>query len=144
MARNTCELRVGRLLEIRVSKGYRTPDDVDEMIRMIGEQAARLPADVKHVTVADWRLCQVMTEAACERATHMFMKTNPRTERSAILCDDGSPTAIWQFLRLVTTGHHRERLLFRRIDEMLAWLSEVLDDKERARLEEFIRESDPR
>jgi hypothetical protein len=138
MVRNTCELRVGRLLEIRVAKGYRTPDDVDEMIRMIGEQVSRLPPDVKHVTVADWRLCQIMSAPACERATHMFMKTNPRTERSAILCNDASPTAIWQFLRLVTTGDHSERRLFRHGDQLLAWLSEVLDDKERARLEEFV------
>jgi hypothetical protein len=144
MARNTCELRVGRLLEIRVAKGYKTPDDVEEMIRMIGEQIGRLPADVKHVTIADWRRCQVMSEAACERATHMFTKTNPRTERSAILCDDASPTAILQFLRLVTTGNNRERRLFRRGDELLAWLSEVLDDKERARLEEFLSARAPR
>jgi hypothetical protein len=128
-------------LEIRVAKGYKTPDDVDEMIRMIGEQIGRLPADVKHVTVADWRLCQVMSEAACERATHMFMKTNPRTERSAILCSDASPTAIWQFLRLVTAGSHPARRLFRRPDELLTWLSEVLDVSERARLEEFCNAS---
>jgi hypothetical protein len=72
------------------------------------------------------------------------MKTNPRTQRSAISCNDTSPTALWLFLRLVTTGNYQERRLFPRCDELLAWLSEVLDDKERTRLEEFLGVSAPR
>jgi hypothetical protein len=60
MASNTCEFVEGRLLEIRVARGYRSVDDVAEMIRMIGENVARLPAGDRFCIAADWRAVQVM------------------------------------------------------------------------------------
>lgn len=142
MAKNTCELHVGRLLEVRVAKGYDTAQDVDDMIAMIKQAVQRLPADVKHVTVADWRACKVMSEAACIEATRMFTTTNPRTERSALLCTDASPTAVWQFVRLISSASNSQRRLFTQLDEMLAWLGEVLDPAERQRLQQFLAPRD--
>ena len=55
MAANSCEIRAGRLLQIRVAKGYESPQDVDDMISMIRAATSQLPAEEKHVTVADWR-----------------------------------------------------------------------------------------
>jgi hypothetical protein len=138
MPKNTCEIQVGRLLEIRASKGYETPQDVEDMIGMIKQAVQKLPADVKHVTVADWRACKVLSEAACEEATRMFNATNPRTERSALLCTDASPTAVWQFVRLITSASNAQRRLFTREDELIEWLGEVLDPAERRRLQQFL------
>lgn len=137
-SKNTCEVHVGRLLEIRVSKGYETAQDVEDMISMIKQAVQGLPDDVKHVTVADWRACKVLTEAACIEATRMFNTTNPRTERSALLCNDSSPTAVWQFVRLITSASNSQRRLFTSVDEMVAWVSEVLDPAERKRLQQFL------
>lgn len=140
MPQNTAQIRVGRLLEIRVSRGYETPADVDAMMAMSRAVASALPPDVKHVTVADWRRCRLMTEEACERAIVMFQGMNPRTERSALLCGDGSATAAMQFLRLVMSGDNPNRRLFRSADEMIEWLSEVLTQEEIRRLREFLAE----
>src|SRR5687768_2782028 len=101
MGTNTCELNVGRLLEIRVGKGYETPEDVTTMISMIRARASALPDDVKHVTIADWRSCRVLTADAATQALNMLRGVNPRTERSVLLHTRESPTAVMQFLRLV-------------------------------------------
>lgn len=58
MSENSCELRVGRLLEIRLVKGYETVEDVEHMISMIRANVGKLPEDVRHVTIADWRRVQ--------------------------------------------------------------------------------------
>jgi hypothetical protein len=138
MPRNTCEVRVGRLLEVRVAKGYHTPQDVDDMTSMMLAEIEKMPAGVKHVTIADWRTCKVMSEAACERATAMFLHSNPTTERSSIVCSESSPTAVWQFLRLVATGNNAHRRVFRSALEAIDWTAQVLSPEERNRLEEFL------
>lgn len=137
MTANTCEVHVGRLLEIRVSKGYHTPEDVDAMMEAMRACVQQL-SHAKHVTVADWRACKLMSAAACERATQMFLASNPTTERAAILCSEQSPTAVWQFLRLVSTGDNPNRRLSKSVAEVVEWLGEVLTPEERARLEAFL------
>lgn len=134
MPKNTAEIRVGRLLEIRVAKGYETVGDVDDMISMIKTAVSHLPPQTKHVTFADWRACKVMLPDAVERAHQMLVGTNPRTERSAILVSRDSPTAIMQFFRLVQEAEHPHRRIFYDASPLADWLDEVLTADEKARL----------
>lgn len=138
MGANTCELNVGRLLEIRVGKGYETPDDVKHMIGMIRARVSTLPDDVKHVTIADWRACRVLTTEAAAHALNMLRGVNPRTERSLMLHTGESPTAVMQFLRLVREAEHPNRRLFTDAEEALAWVSEVLTPAEAERARTFL------
>lgn len=138
MARNTCELNVGRLLEIRVAAGYGTVNDVDQMIRMMQARVATLPPEVRHITVADWRRCKVMSAAPAARAIEMLRRANPRTERSTILYSEKSPTAVMQYLRLVQEAENDARRIFRDADELLAWVAEVLSPEELTRAKEFL------
>ena len=138
MAANTSEIRVGRLLQVRVGKGYETPEDVDEMITMIRAATSKLAPGVKHVTVADWRRCSVLSASASEQALKMLLAVNPRTERSAMLYSAGSPTAVMQFVRLVREAGNPNRRLFSEATALTAWLDELLTPEESAELRRFL------
>ena len=138
MAVNSCEIRVGRLLQIRVAKGYETPHDVDAMVDMIRASVSKLPPETKHVTVADWRQCSVMSAQASERALKMLLTVNPRTERSGMIYANTSPTAVMQFIRLVREAGHPGRRIFHDVSELTAWLDEVLTPAESSELHQFL------
>lgn len=138
MSENTCEITTGRLLEIRVAKGYETLQDVDDMIAMIRACVGRLPENARHVTLADWRGCKVLTKTAASRVIEMMRGTNPRTERSVLLHANDSPTAIMQFLRLVRESDNEQRRLFSDPEAALAWLGEVLAPEELRRARDFL------
>lgn len=137
MATNTCEVKVGRLLEIRVSAGYRSVADVDAMIEMIADRVAATPGDTI-VIAADWRPIRLMSAAASDRALAMLTRWSPRIERSAILTSSASPTAVMQFFRLVRASGHPARRIFGDSLEMRAWLDEVLSPVESERLRRFL------
>jgi hypothetical protein len=139
MGKNTCERNVGRLLEIRVGKGYESVADVDEMMSMIGAKVAELPNQSKYVTAADWRRCSLMSAEAAERATAMLVRANPRTERSALLYSNDSPTAILQFVRLLNDAANPNRRMFVSANQMQSYLADVLNAEEAARLSVFLR-----
>lgn len=136
---NTCEVRVGRLMEINVAMGYRNAGDVADMISMIGGALGKLPPTTNVVIAADWRQCQLMDPAAAEKALVMLTTDNARIERSGILTTNDSPVAVMQFLRLVLQSKHPNRRIFHDAREMAAWLSEPLSIDERARLHQFLK-----
>jgi hypothetical protein len=138
MGSNTCETRVGRLLEIRVGAGYDTVADVDAMIAQIAREVAHI-APKKVVIAADWRPIKLMSAQAAGRALDMLTTGNPAIERSAILVSDRSPTAVMQFFRLVRESHNENRRLFSDPSDLAAWLDEVLAPEEAARLHVFLR-----
>lgn len=138
MRKNTCELHVGRLVEVRAFGGFETTRDVEEFVQQIRGCVRRLPPGSRHVTVADWRACRVLSEAACAHMVSIFATANPSTERSALLGNPASPTANWQLLRLIAAGDNDRRRLFQSVPELLSWTSEALSDHERVRLEQFL------
>jgi hypothetical protein len=137
---NTCALKVGRLLEIRAAAGYRTVDDVDALFNSVKALVAKLPPTQRLVAVTDWRFCPIMSGEAAERALARITATNPRTERSGAVASRDSPTAVLQFLRLVRASRHPDRRLFYELTELVAWLGEVLNPVEIARLKKFLSE----
>src|SRR5688572_26694864 len=117
MQSNSCAIRVGRLMEIRVGRGYNSAEDVDEMIRAIAGTLVKVPAGTRVVIAADWRNASLLSPAAAARAHVMLTGVNDRIERSAILASDRSPTAVLQFVRLVIEAEHPSRRVFYRADE---------------------------
>src|SRR3982751_6272326 len=57
MLANTAEIKVGRLLEVRIAAGYRTVEDVDALFDTLDAHVAKLPPGVGPVTGADWTPC---------------------------------------------------------------------------------------
>jgi hypothetical protein len=138
MARNTCEFVEGRLLEIRVAAGYRSVAEVNEMIRMIGENVGNLPPAEKFAIAADWRAVQLMAPDIAARAREMLAGVNPRVTRSAILTLPENPLTNLQVIRLIREAENPSRRHFTSSKELHAWLSEVLTKEESARLWKFL------
>jgi|SRR4051812_18795008 hypothetical protein len=138
MPLNTCEFRIGRLMEIRVGGGYRSAADVDEMIQMIADRVSKLPADQKYVIAADWRSVTVMSPETAARVRLMLAKTNARVERSSILTTADHSTANLQVERLVREAENENRRHFVNARDQYKWLSEVLSLVESRRLSDFL------
>jgi hypothetical protein len=142
MPANTASLSVGRLLEVRADAGYRTADDVDAIFAAIEREVAKLPPDVQHVTVVDWRHCPLMAPAAAERMVQRIGGINASTLRSAALARDDAPIAVLQFVRLIRDANLPDRKLFVQSEALYSWLSEVLTVEEQAQLRAFLAASD--
>jgi len=140
MSQNTASLTVGRLLEVRASAGYRTAADVDAIFAAIGREVSKLPADVHHVTVVDWRHCPLMSPEAAEHMLKRIASVNSSTERSAALAREDAPLAVLQFVRLIRDANLPDRKLFTDASDLYHWLAEVLTPLERLRLKDFLAE----
>jgi hypothetical protein len=135
---NTCEIHVGRLMEIRVGDGYRSVRDVDRMIvSMQGHMSAMNPGQ-KCVIVADWRNVSMMAPDTAARAREMLARSNPRVIRSAILSSPDQSLANLQVVRLIREAESTSRRHFISADEQYLWLAEVLTEPERMRLAQFL------
>jgi hypothetical protein len=138
MTSNTCEMRVGRLMEIRVDAGYPSVRDVERMIAMIQAVIGGLPAGERFTIAADWRNVGVMSPETAVRAREMLMRANPRVTRSAILTLPDRSLSNLQVLRLVREAELDNRRHFTSPRQQWRWLSEVLTPAERTRLAEFL------
>jgi hypothetical protein len=136
--RNTCQRVVGRLMEIRVDSGYRSPEDIDEMVALMKSIFDLLPAHERIIIAADWRRCTVMGPGTVERARAMFAATNPRVLRSGILISADSPTTVMQLMRIVSEAKLPDRQVFTSSEPHARWLEEVTTPKEQARLKVFL------
>lgn len=128
------------MLELRANKGYRTAEDVDAMFVLIDRALAKVPPAMRSVNVVDWRLLPLMSGGASTRLFQLMAQYNPRVERSAILASREAPTAVMQFLRVIGETKHPDRRLFYDADELHAWLAEILNPEESARLRSFLTE----
>lgn len=138
---NSAHVHVGRLLELRAIKGYRTAEDVDAMFVLIERAMTKVPPPLRTVNVVDWRLLPLMTGDASTRLFQLMAQYNPRVERSAILASRDAPTAVMQFLRVIGESKHPDRRLFHDADELESWLGELLSAEESARLRTFLTQS---
>src|SRR4051812_16193298 len=140
MASNTAQIRVGRLLEVRIAAGYPTPEDVDQLFDALASEVGKLPSGQRHVTVADWTHCPVMTPTAAARLRERMAGTNSLTERSAVLAVTDLPIAVTQFLRIIREAALPDRRLFFSSTELISWLGELLNPAETERLRQFFTE----
>ncbi len=136
--RNTAEVHVGRLLEIRALAGYRSVADVDALFGALIQAKKGLPYD-RYVLITDWRRCPVMASEAAQRLIRAMTQNNPSVERSAALTSTKAPTAMMQFTRLVRETNSDARRLFTSSEELLAWVRDVLSPAEMARARFFLQ-----
>jgi hypothetical protein len=132
---------VGRLLEVRADAGYRTAADVDAIFEAIGRAVSKLPPNVQHVTVVDWRGCPLMSPEAADHMLKRIASVNSATERSAALAREDAPLAVLQFVRLIRDANLPDRRLFVDTEQLYPWLAEVLTPAERVRLRVFLNEA---
>jgi hypothetical protein len=138
MDRNTAEIRVGRLLEVRIDAGYRTVEDVDALFASIATAVRALSAETKHVTVVDWRHCPIMAPDCAAYVVQHMVAVNARTDRSATVAPIEAPVNVLQFTRLIRDSNNPNRQLFNDEASALQWLSEVLTPKELKRAQAFL------
>jgi hypothetical protein len=138
MSSNTVVIQVGRLMEITVREGFRSVADVERQRGLITDALATLPPTQQVVIAADWRACQLMTQAAANALGPMLGSFNARIERSAILGASTSPIAVLQFLRVVRDTKHPARRVLEDRRSALMYLSDCLSPAERDRLGQFL------
>lgn len=133
---NTCKIVEGRLMEINVTGGYRSVEDVDTMMQLIKETIGRVGKPV--VIFADWRHCGLFSDSVAERVTWMLTRDNPMVDRSAILHDDTHKVLLLQVARLIREGGHTNRRVFTDGMELSKYLGERLTLAERDRLDALL------
>jgi hypothetical protein len=138
MPTNTARIRVGRLLEVDVRRGYHTVSDVDALFDQLDREVARLEPSQHIVTCADWRHCTVMAPDTSARLVKRLGLINARTERSAAVVRRDSPTAVMQFARLIREANFPDRRVFYSAHEAINWLGQLLNSEESARLRRFL------
>ena len=144
MARNTAEIRVGRLLEVRATAGYRTASDVDLLFDTLGREMRKVQSGVRVLTVVDWRFCPLMSPEGAQRIGQRIAANNERTERSAALVSRDAPLSVLQFLRVIREADLPDRKLFFSQIELVQYLAELLSPAELARMHAFLAEGMPK
>lgn len=134
---NTCVLE-GRLVLIRLVRGYVEVKDVDDMIGMLGSAMARKPAGRGAIIVADWRAQRLMSPAVAERVSFMLSRNNPSIDKSALLTPPTSALTAMQVVRLVREAENAQRKAFEDAADAIAWLSAALSDDELRRVTAFL------
>jgi hypothetical protein len=69
---------------------------------------------------------------------HMLARDNARIERSAILHRADQAISVLQVMRLVRESRHPHRRVFTDIQAMRQFLGEVLNERERTQLRQFL------
>ena len=136
--RNTCELHVGRLVEIRIEAGYRDLADITDISAQLVQIAGMLASSRQLVLAIDWRKCFVMAEEAARQLLSSMRDTNERVERSGALLPVQSPVAMLQLHRMLRESQNPARRGFEDPEALIAYLSEVLTPEETLRLRAFV------
>ncbi len=139
---NTYRVNVGRLVEVRLDSGIKTPEDVDAWFDGVGVAMRGLPPGARGVVMADWRSCPLLSDEASERARSRLGQANGSVERSAALAFSDSAITVLQFLRICRDSGNPHRRLFTDVGPVIGWLGEVLTGAERQRLVDFLAEHD--
>jgi hypothetical protein len=135
--RFTCELRVGRLAELRL--GRIELADLDLLQLRIAE-LARLVAPRKLILLSDFRDAQLLSQTVVLKWSRFLLQASPLIEREAVLCPAGAPGLFAQAERSTRELLLRERQVFTEAGAARRWLGERLNADEQQRTAEFLRE----
>lgn len=134
---------VGRLVEVRFS-GNPTEDNITAWSRAceacLQECIARTGKGA--VCLTDLRASSLFSPAATERLISLMRSDNRALERNAILLTGGAMFTLQMQRMLRESSGESRRRVFVDVDPALTWTDEHLIPAERARLRDFIRESD--
>ncbi|MBV9946189.1 MAG: hypothetical protein JOZ69_05015 [Myxococcales bacterium] len=143
---NTVAHHVGRLIEIRVTTGFRTPAEVDQFFSAVYMEGCKAVPEnepigvARLVTVADWRRCPVLPGEVADHVRARMAGNNRAVLRAAALVGVDSPSARMQFSRVVRETGLENRKVFHDPRALLHWLAEVMAPDETRRLEVFLTE----
>jgi hypothetical protein len=129
------EHHTGRLVETRVS-ALTSIEDVVAFGARFREVAGAIAAE-QVIICGDYRKTHILAPAVAEKFVAMLTSSNPRVERSGILCSPDHATALLQIERTVKEANNKSRRTFRDPAELGAWLAEVLTPNERERVAAF-------
>jgi hypothetical protein len=133
------ECNVGRVIEARVLT-LSNADDVTQFAMAMRAEFMR--ARRKCVICADVRTISLLSPTVSDLMIGVLANGNPHLERSAILLPAQGAAFHLQAERLVRDSKCADRRTFRNPQEMAAWLEEVLDDEEGARVRAFLSQDD--
>jgi hypothetical protein len=128
------EHHVGRLVEIRLQSPI-TMEELDELRQLNGMMLASLGKPA--VVCTDLRAMTLFSPELAERFLDGAKSLNPRIERSAFLLPERAVFTL-QMERIIREAGLEARRTFVRAPELEAWLGELLDKDERARLGAFL------
>lgn len=129
---------VGRLVELRV----RTPMTLDEMAELRRRHIEVLQSlSGSFVIATDMRHAHVFPPDITEGFIQMMGQINPGLERSAVLINESAVLGL-QAERAIAEAGNPNRRSFRRPDELVEWLAEVLTTQEKAQLKLFLQDGE--
>jgi hypothetical protein len=137
--KNTVDMVVGRLVEIDLAAGFRTPQDVAQIGEQIIACVSRLRSGIKQAVIfSDWRACQLVAPETAQEMISTFTKVNFGIERSALLHNTDQPTSVLQMTRVLREGRHPDRRVFTNPNDVITFLSERLQPAEIERLKTIV------
>ena len=131
----TAEIRVGRLLEVRMKSPlplYEAQALVAEIRRLV--KGTRAPS----LGVIDLRGVRLLDPDVVDFLGELMRRDNPWLARNAFVLAEAGAVKTLQIERMLKEGGSASRRGFRAQKEAEAWLGEVLDDAEKARLRAFL------
>jgi hypothetical protein len=130
------EHHVGRLVEAKLASPL-TMEEVQQFAR--SHMAIMAKINGKYVGVVDLLEAHVSPSNVAETLIQMLSGAATHVERSALLIGESATFAL-QVERVLRSGNNPNRRAFRRVEELVHWLSEVLTVPERVRLDRFVHE----
>jgi hypothetical protein len=125
---------VGRLVELRFASPL-TGEEIDTFQR---EQKALERTGSERVACTDCRALDIMSPDHTARVVAALRQHNRWLLRNGVLVSGAKATLALQLDRVLRESRSPGRRLFREVDEVIAWLDEVLDGPERERLRAFL------
>jgi hypothetical protein len=114
---------------------------VEELVEFERQRAAlRSRLAKERIVVMDFRHATVLPPQVADSLVSLLSPANPGLLRNGVLVPDSSAIVALQLQRIVRAADNDRRRVFRERAPLEAWLGEVLDIPERARLKLFLND----
>ena len=130
---------VGRLAELWLSD-IATELGWNECLAQLHRATAGLTGRI--VVCADYRALILLNPTVADALLVWLKQVSPRVERTAVLLPKNAPTLRLQVDRLVREARDPNHRICAEAAEVDAWLGPHLNEKERARLAQFLTSAD--
>jgi hypothetical protein len=132
----TIENRVGRFVELRVE----APVTEEELLQF-HDTLAKVTKPIKGqlAICTDLAGATVFTQPVTQRWIEIIKQESPNVERNAVLVGEGAVFSM-QVERIIRNAGYKNRKAFLSPSALSTWLGEILNVRERARLETYLQE----
>lgn len=126
----------GRLVEVKVAPPL-TLEEIEGFVDELRATINRIPG--RYVGLVDLRQADVFPVEVAQALIELLSRMADRVERTAFLIGESAVFAL-QIERVIRKSVNPHRKAFRNAADLESWLGEVLTDRERERLGEFLLE----